>query len=79
MLVSSIKMSIENMHQYVGHMSVVLPNDKKKDNKEEVSVREQLGSIDSHIADLEVVRNRVRNSEMADNYLNPMRTENTGP
>ena len=79
MLVSNIKMSIENMHQYVSHMAVVLPNDKKKDIKEEVSVRDQLGSIDSHIKDLEVVRNRVRNSDMADKYLNPMRTENTGP
>ena len=72
-------MSIDNMHQYVSYMAVLLPGDKVVDTMQEVSVRDQLGAIESHIEDLEVVRNRVRNSDMADKYLNPMRTENTGP
>ena len=80
MLVSNIKMSIDNMQQHVNNRAVVLPGDKKsKDKKKEISVREQLGSIESHIEDLEVVRDRVCNSDMAINYQNPMRTENTAP
>ena len=72
-------MSIENMHLYVCKMAPVLPGDKSKDTENDVSVREQLGSIESHIEDLEGVRDRVCSSDMPAKYLNPMRTENTAP
>ena len=79
MLVSNIKMSIENMNCYVQRRAVVLPGDTITEVKENVSIDEQLESIESHIEDLEVVRNRVCNAVKAENYLNPMLTEHTGP
>ena len=75
MLISNIKLAILNMHQYVCHRAVTLQGDKKEEGEVEKTVGEQLASIISHIEDLEVVNERVRNSDLTVGYLNPLASE----
>ena len=63
------------MHQYVLNRAVTLQGDKKEEVKEEKTVGEQLASIISHIEDLEVVNERVKNSDLAVGYLNPLASD----
>ena len=72
LLISNIKLAILNMHQYVCHRAVTLQGDKQEEGVEDKAIGEQLASIISHIEDLEVVNERVRNSDLAVGYLNPL-------
>ena len=63
------------MHQYVLNRAVTLQGDKKEEVQEEKTVGEQLASIISHIEDLEVVNERVKNSDLAVGYLNPLASD----
>ena len=74
-MISNIKLAILNMHQYVLNRAVTLQGDKKEEVKEEKTVGEQLASIISHIEDLEVVNERVKNSDLAVGYLNPLASD----
>ena len=74
-MISNIKLAILNMHQYVLNRAVTLQGDKKEEVQEEKTVGEQLASIISHIEDLEVVNERVKNSDLAVGYLNPLASD----
>ena len=63
------------MHQYVCNRAVTLQGDKKEEVLEYKTVGEQLASIISHIEDLEVVNERVMNSDLAVGYLNPLASD----
>ena len=65
-------MAIENMNRYVGTKKVFLLGDTKEKENEEEPVTEQLHNIISHIEDLVEVTDRVRNSEVAELYMDPL-------
>ena len=65
-------MAIENMNRYVDTKKVFLLGDTKEKQNEEEPVPEQLHNIISHIEDLVEVTDRVRNSEVAELYMDPL-------
>ena len=65
-------MAIENMNRYVDTKKVFLLGDTKEKQNEEEPVPEQLHNIISHIEDLVEVIDRVRNSEVAELYMDPL-------
>ena len=65
-------MAIENMNRYVDTKKVFLLGDTKEKQNEEEPVPEQLHNISSHIEDLVEVTDRVRNSEVAELYMDPL-------
>ena len=77
LLISNIKLAISNMHRYVMKRAVVLPGDTKDGSGDERSVSEQLAAIIAHIEDLQVVNERVKKSDLASGYLDPLLSEDT--
>ena len=65
-------MAIENMNRYVDTKKVFLLGDTKEKQNEEEPVPEQLHNIISHIEDLVEVIDRVRNSEVAELFMDPL-------
>ena len=60
------------MNAYVDSRKVFLPGDVKNDQNDEKSMSEQLHNIFSHIEDLVEVTDRVKNSEVANLYMDPL-------
>ena len=60
------------MNAYVDSRKVFLPGDVKKDQNDERTIPEQLHNIFSHIEDLVEVTDRVKNSEVANLYMDPL-------
>ena len=69
LLISNIKLAIGNMNRYVDTKRVFLLGDTKENLDD---VPEQLHNIISHIEDLVEVTDRVRNSDVADLYMDPL-------
>ena len=60
------------MNTYVDSRKVFLPGDVKNDQNDEKTISEQLHNIFSHIEDLVEVTDRVKNSEVANLYMDPL-------
>ena len=60
------------MNAYVDSRKVFLPGDVKNDQNVERTISEQLHNIFSHIEDLVEVTDRVKNSEVANLYMDPL-------
>ena len=58
-LISNINLAIQNMYNYVNKIAVSLPEDRKKDAKDQAPLENQLEVVFSHIKDLEEVNHRV--------------------
>ena len=65
-------MAIGNMNKYVDSRKVFLLGDNRESEKEEKSETEQLQNVFCHIEDLEEVTGRVKKSEIAALYLDPL-------
>ena len=65
-------MAIGNLNKYVDTKKVILLGDTKEKQDEDKSVPEQLNNVFSHIEDRVEVTDRVRNSEVADLYMDPL-------
>ena len=64
------------MYQYVLRRAILLPGDKKEEGDDEnKAVPEQLSAIIAHIEDLEMVNARVRVSDLADGYMDPLASD----
>ena len=74
LLISNIKLAILNMHKYACRRAVALPGDKE-DAGGERALTEQLANIFSHIEDLGMVNTRVRESDLAQGYLDPLASD----
>ena len=72
LLISNIKLAIGNMNRYVDTKRVFLLGDTKENEDDEKHVPEQLHNVISHIEDLVEVTDRVRNSDVADLYMDPL-------
>ena len=67
-LISNIKLAVHNMYKYVNNKAVSLPNDAKKDKKNNATLEKQLEAVIAHIEDLQEVNNRVKHLDNTDYY-----------
>ena len=72
LVISNINLSISNMDNYVDTRKVLLLGDSKESDDNEKTVAEQLHNIFSHIEDLVEVTDRVRKSQVAALYMDPL-------
>ena len=75
-LISNIKLAVQNMSNYVNRIAITLPEDRKKDDKKnahaQASLDKQLEDVFSHIEDLEKVNKRITQEDNTAHYADAL-------